>query len=73
MAKTANPKSVDLGTAQAQLEATTRALKAAQRAKAKADADHDRAVEAHESARASFNAAVMTISTATKVTDLMAR
>lgn len=72
MSKQAPTKLIDLGLLQSNLEASTKNLKAAQRAKLKADAEHERALEAHERARVSLNAGINTLKVTTSVSNLYA-
>jgi len=72
MSKQAPTKLIDLGLLQSNLEASTKNLKAAQRAKLKADAEHERALEAHERARVSLNAGINTLKATTSVSNLYA-
>jgi uncharacterized protein related to proFAR isomerase len=71
MAK-AKTQLIDLGALQTNLEQSTAALKIAQRAKLKADADHERALQAHERARVSLNAGINTLKATTAVSNLYA-
>ena len=69
--KQTNPL-ISLGLLQANLENSTKTLRSAQKAKLKADQDHERALEAHERARVSLNAGINTLKSATSVSNLYA-
>lgn len=64
--------SVNLGLLQAELETATKALRAAQRAKLRADEAFERATEAHERSRVTLNAAVTAVKSSTHVGNLYA-
>ena len=63
---------VSLGALQAELELATKTLRAAQRAKLKADEAFERATEAHERSRITLNAAVGAVKSSTHVGNLYA-
>jgi len=64
--------SVDLGMLQAEMEASSKRLKAAQRAKQKADQEFEEALSAHERSRVALNSAVNTVKAQTTVPNLYA-
>ena len=63
---------LDLGTLQADMFAAAKGLKAAQRAKLKADQAYEAALEKHETSRVALNAGVATIKSMTVVANLYA-
>jgi hypothetical protein len=72
MKKSVNTQSISLGALQSGLEESAANLKAAQRAKLRADQDYERATEAYERARVALNAGVQTLKSAASVPNMYA-